>query len=227
MSTNSSNTTTSSGYNWQSYSRFSEYSIGILFNIINVAVFVNPRLKEVSYKLMLTKTIVNIIYLLMALLTEVISICNNCVWSRTYFSAAINVAFLQNIMPFLAMFRIFINITISVYTYCILINKPWKGKYTHVWIQLVLFVLSVIYYLNKPFVYYISDSFRSMFGTTDFGKSDANNTISVVQTFGRVFLAVVVVGGINVMSSIKFRARYKNRVFTINDQSMTSECPIL
>lgn len=230
------NQTTSqfSGLEWSRYVKITIDIVGIITNIINISVFLSPKLKEPSYKLMLFKAVSNLIYMSLALETEIVSYCRNCAWTGSYFAMFNTTILFIFLASFLHLFTILIDVALSVFTYCILINKPWpSGKYIYIWVSIGLFVSSFGFYAPKMFmftIYSIPGTGKFAYVYSDFGNSTFNRVLVIVQNFSRVFLAVVVVSVINVMNVVKFRKRFKTRVFrssTVNSSKFKDKLSCL
>lgn len=201
------------GFTWSAYVRSSLSLVGLILNTINICVFLSPKLKDTSYKYMLAKSFVNWSYLAFTLATEFVSYCMNCDWSPTFMSKFFTIAVGVYFLSVLSIYRTLIDITISVHTYLILINKNWNKKYTFLLVLMGLFIFSAVFNVQKPFSLTIiqigPNSFMYMF--TQFGLSDLNRVLITVQTLFRIFLAVVLLSVINLANLVLFRRRFKNR----------------
>lgn len=195
---------------------------GMLTNLVNIIVFLSPKLKDVSYRLMMSKSVANIVYLAVAFELEIVVNCVNCAWSGSFISVWDNIAFGIYFLSCLAVFRILIDIAISIYTYCILINKPYNRSL--ILVLVILFVVSLLYNLNKVFMLTALQlpNQKYILMLTSFGLSYASQVIQIVTTVFRIFLAVVVVSLINLANVIKFSKRFKSRVFSIDDSTKNS-----
>lgn len=213
------------GFTWSAYTRMSLCFVGMIANTINIAVLVNPKLKDISYKLMLAKSTSNLAYLGFALTTEIISYCSSCPWSTYYFSSLFFIIGGIFAPVTLTMFRILIEIALSIYTYCILINKPWTRKYTYLWILIGCALFSIAFYLYKCFYFNIKQvPGMNIFyiASTALYLSEANKVLSIVQTLLiRIILAVVVVPIINFWNLILFRKRFQNHILPNNSTNST------
>lgn len=215
---NQSNTTTTIapifvGFTWSGYVRSSLSIVGLILNTINIGVFLSPKLKDTSYKYMLAKSLVNWSYLAFTLATEFISYCVNCDWSPTFMSKFFTIAVGVYFLSVLSLYRTLIDITISVHTYLILINKNWNKQYTYLLVLVGLFIFAAVFNIQKPFTLTIiqigPNSFMYVF--TQYGLSDLNRILLSVQTLFRIFLAVVLLSIINLANLVLFRRRFKNR----------------
>lgn len=201
---------------WSGYVRASISLIGILTNTVNISVFLNGELKNTSYKLMMAKSVANLLYLLIAFINEIVAFCSNCVWRSYYLTVFYSFAFSICLAVMLAIFRILVEITLSIYILCLLINKPWTKKHTWIWILIGLAVLSFGIYSQKPLLFNIvqvvpGENLYKLV-STDLGLSDANDVLTVVQTFTRIFLSVIVLSTVNLINLYFYKRRYNDRV---------------
>ena len=201
-------------FDWTAYLRMSFCFIGVISNLVNLSVFLSPELKDASYKFMMIKTISNIVYLSVAITTEIFSYCSKCSWFSTY-SAQLFFIIGGMILPgLLTVFRLLIELSVSTYTSCILINRPWPGKYTHFWVILACIALSVGFYMPNAFYYtvimYDTDMFLAW--PTSFYATNAAKIITLVQMFTRVILAILIIPSINFLNLVMFKKRFQNGI---------------
>jgi len=217
-----------SGFTWSGYISSIVCLFGLVTNALSIWIFFSPKLKHVLYKLMLAKSIGSFAYLTISLITEFVSYCVYCDWSSTYFTALYTLVFNIFISSSLTIFRLFIDVTISLQLYCILANKNWLGKVSLSWILVILGVFAIVYYIQNPFTYEIIQvPGQNMFYllSTKFGLSEANKILTIVQMFVRLFLGVIVVGLVNSVNIILFKRRYMNRVISSTVPiKVTSKC---
>lgn len=203
------------GFSWSGYVRISLSLFGFFFNTINIFAFLSSILKDTSYKYMLAKSVASWIYLALTLTTEFIAYCVNCDWSLSYLSKFWTIAIGVYFLSCLAFFRILIDITLSLYTYLILVNKTWTKKYIYLVILVGEFVFSILFNLQKPFTYSViqapgQSGFANAF--TQFGQSDFNKILNIFQSLFKIFLAVILLAIINMANLILFRRRFNDRV---------------
>jgi hypothetical protein len=234
-------TTTSSrvykGFDWSLWTRAVVAPIGMFTNSINIWVFTSPRLKNTSYKYMLTCSISNLLYLTLAFLTTFAS-CD-CPTSHNYM-AVLYLFLFDSISASLAIFEIAAENILSLYTYYTLTNRVHllTTKFAYKRMVVVLATASILFYLNRPFARTIIsrntiisssnslddaddnnvENYDSTSTTeqlyyseayTNFGNSSLNKSISIVQTSIRLLLVVVVLTTLNVLNVIEFRKRFR------------------
>lgn len=202
---------------WDGYVRGSIDLFGIISNLINILVFLSPRLKDTSYKLMLVKAVSNLVYFMIAFETEILTFCVNCGWSSSYL-AAFNYCYIYIFFSgCLYFYTITIDVVLSVYTYSILVNKSWPGKYTYLVICVTLFFVSIAFYGQKPLVFMVqqvANTDKYYYTFSSFALSWTNKTLQIAQSFIKIILSVVVVSLVNIINVVTFTRRFKKRVFT-------------
>lgn len=191
---------------------------GIVTNVLNVAVFLNSRLKDTSYTYMLAKAVANLVYMFIFFEAEILSNCLSCPWSASFVAALNSIQLVIFLASCLHLYTVLIDVALSLHIHFVLINKSQLGKHTHVGIIIGLFVFSILFFGQKPFMYTINriSGREALFYITfsEFGASTLNKTLLMVQTLVRIFLAVVVVFGINVSNLIVFRRMFKRHIYT-------------
>lgn len=205
---NSSNS--HSGFSWWDYWALTVCSLGLITNTINLIVFASRKLKDDSYKLMFCKSLANFAYLLLSFLSEFFVYCIKCPITFTYFANLYAIAFGFYLASCLAVFRILIEIILSVRVYSTLANHTWFRTISNPMVIFV-FVVSLVFYAEKPAQFVIintagTDMYYLWY--SDFGASKTFEIISIVQQFVRVFLAVVVLTVINVVNLIQFKRKF-------------------
>lgn len=201
---------------WDLTFRLVVLGIGIVTNIINIAVFVNPRLKDDSYKYMLTNSVTNFFYLTITFIGVLLYNCTYCPSSQTYASVVFSIGLIFYVSSCLAIFRIVVEIALSVRTYLILTNKNYE-RISYRQIIPILFVISMLYYGQQPFIYDIVElrgpSGQVLYGsrTNLFGNSSFAKILVIVQFSVRIFLAVVVLSTVNSLNVFEFKKLHAQR----------------
>lgn len=211
------------GLKWSAYMGPIISLLGILTNFINICIFLNPKLDETSYRYMLSNSITNLLYLVFIFMATFFVGCLNCLSSQTYFAEFYRIFINDYFTSCLAIFRILIDITLSVRTLRVLKNKKWLENISYKWILIFWFLFSLIFYVPVAFAYaiYSMMSQSPIYGSiqlfyadvNDFGNSLAYVVISNIETSVRLFLAVVVLSTVNVLNVIEFRRRFCHGVF--------------
>ena len=101
--------------------------LGVIANFLNIIVFSNKKMKDISFKYMLFISINDFIYLGFCAYTSVV-ICNNCPLSTEYSTQLYHIIIEQYFTSCQAMFSIFADIFLSIHRSLILLNKPLYSK---------------------------------------------------------------------------------------------------
>lgn len=211
---------------WPSYSRGVACVFGMLTNTINIWIFLNPKLKDTSYKYMLVNSITNVIYALTSFISIFLVNCSNCPAAESYEAAIYSIGFFYYLANCLQLFKVTLEVTLSFYTYSILWSIKWFLRISFKFIVLILFIFSMVIYIEIIFSYKITQSIKSNDSITysailnSFGNSNTGKTLSISAFFIRIFLAVLVLRIINLLSVIKFRKRYKSRKIGNNNNNL-------
>ena len=205
-----------SGLTWDLYTRMVFAILCILTNIINICVFLNPKLKDITYKYMLINSITNVIYMALSCSSVLFYYCNECPSSQTYLSALFSIIFTFYIFDCLKLFHIIIQIIISMRIYLILLNNTHKAN-SYKRILTISATLTMAFFIQEPFSFEIFtrrnqfDSIVFHIRANEFGKSVLGRSLVIAQFSTRIFLAVFVLGFINILSVIEFRKRFNHR----------------
>jgi len=219
--TNASNTTSTvpSDYSyltWDLILRLVVLAIGMLTNTINIAVFLNKKLKDESYKYMLSNSITNFLYLSVTFIGVFLYNCTYCPSSQTYGAVIYSIGIIFYFSSCLAIFRIVVEIALSVRTYLILTNKSFE-RFNYKNILAILLFISLLYYGQQPFAYGVGelsgpeDQVLYTAKANQFGNSPFAKTLIIVQFSVRIFLAVVVLSTVNCFSVIEFKKKLDAR----------------
>ena len=197
---NSSNASIDYSYKWQDYVLLSLTGFGAVTSLINALIFSSRSLQDVRYKYMLLKSIAILIYMSLTFLNQILAHTFSSNSFETYFSALFTTSISIYLLSTLAIFRILLEDTLAIHTYSILLKRnSWFNLHTNKLI-VILFLLSVTVYLNKPFGLSISQNPTTnqyQYSFNSFAFSQAYKVISIFQASLRIFLAVVVLFVIN------------------------------
>ncbi len=99
--------------------------IGVVTNVINIAVFLNPRMQDRSFKFMLANSVSDCIYLIFFLTDYYIlkAYCNDCEITKTYTAQMFFFLVDDYFSSVCAFFCILIDITMSLERLFIVTNK--------------------------------------------------------------------------------------------------------
>lgn len=189
-------------------------AFGMVANLINICVFLNPRLKRDSYKYMLTSSVSNFFYLTSLFVANLIVYCN-CSCNETYLAALYTIAVIDYLSSCLAIFRIFLEITLTCHIYCVLTDVKWIHSISTRLVIVVLFLFSLVYYIPVLFFKDIKRDFNintlSIVYSAELneaGKSILGRTTIILLQLIRLILANVVLAFINFSTLIKFKKRF-------------------
>ena len=207
---------------WQAYFNVAIGVFGTVTNLVNISVLINPKLRDMSYRYMLIKSIIDIVYLILSIPYQVVNICYTC--PSLYSISAYSIVAGIYLMPCLAVFSILIGISLSVYIYSLLANRRWFTIWVF-WLTVVLSAsIAFIFYLSRPFAYDIvyKSSLQGFFlVSSKFGLSQAYQILSIIQYAVRILSGVGILTIINIINVVKFRNRFSHRLIGFNSPSQT------
>jgi hypothetical protein len=189
---------------------------GMLTNLVNISVFLNPKLKEKSYSYMLATSVSNFFYLSLLFVAHMFIFCL-CSVGESYFAAVYVIIIVDYLTSSLAVFRICVEIMLTFHTYCILAYKKRIESISHRLIIVTLFLLSLVYYSPVLFLKNINENIHPDGSVTyspdlnPFGQSLASQVIIVTLQAIRLILENVVLAFMNFLTIIKFRQRFLQR----------------
>lgn len=202
------------GFAWQDYVSMVITSFGIVTNIVNIFVFMSSQLKDLTYKYMLAKSIINCVYLLLSFLNVFFIYCSYCPVTFSYLSNLYAIWISFYIIGCLGIARILIEIALSLRIMFILKNRTWLNGVSHQIIIVGIVVFSLGFFAYKPFgflIQYIPEFNIYYLVYTNFGQSRTNSLLSIIQQTFRIILGVGVVTIINIINLVRFRKRFKDR----------------
>jgi hypothetical protein len=192
---------------------------GVITNSINIAVFVNPQLKDPTYRYMLCHSLSNFSYLTI-LVFSIMSSCGAfCETSRTFSIRVYSLVFSEYFTSSLALFSILIDINLSLQRYLIISNSRIFKIFRFKMVVPVCFAFAVAFYLPILSVYQIVPIISQSTNQTisfslvlnSFGRTSFGRFIPIFLTCVRIFLATVVLGIVNILSANKFYRHFKLR----------------
>lgn len=203
--------------NWQ-YLILPQINIfGVITNVLSVAVFLNPKLEDPTFKYMLATSFNDIIYLILTSY-NIMKYCAECPLYTSYFTQIYLIYINDYLTSSLAIFNILIDIVISFQRYFILLNKPYCQNISYKWVLFIIMVVSLVYYFPLIFfkdILVISNSTSSADVETKYaatknalGNSNFGKITPIVLSVGRIFLGVGVLTFINIMNAYEFKKRF-------------------
>lgn len=197
---------------WITYIGIWLLGFGTLTNLINISVFANPKLTDLSYKYMLAKSIANFLYLAFTFANQLMNYCSICPWGTSYSAAVYNMTIGLYVLSCICIFRALVENLLSIYTYSILTHRTWFTRSTFKWNIFISLVLAAFIYASKPFNFYIGSTKDTFYvGYTNFALSKANQIISYAQSLIRLVLSVVSLTAVNLLNVVQFTQKYQRR----------------
>jgi hypothetical protein len=207
---------------WILYIRSVLLPFGACANLINIIVFLSPRLKDQSYRYMLANSAANMFTLSLNFLAIFINSCSPCPTSQTYTAALLTNICVRFLSPTFTLFRVLSQAVLSLMTYATLINhRHWfDHTFTYKVCLPVLFIFSLVAFGQEPWAYTISqrminaannDSIVYSSDKSAYGLSSAGSAWAIGRSFFWFFMATVFLSSLNVIIVIKFRARYDKK----------------
>jgi len=128
---------------------------GVITNGLNICVFLNPKMKDPTFKYMLAISVSNLFYT--GLLSYgYLSYCDECNLSHAYSTQLFKILVDYFICSALALFNIFIEILISFHRYFMLKNNENVMEITKYKLMMpALLLISIIIYVPVLFTYEI------------------------------------------------------------------------
>ena len=203
---------------WDQYIRIAIAFFGILVNVINIIIFLSPKLKDITYVYMLANSITNVLYLALSLSGVFFYYCSNCPSSQSYLSALLSIILTFYVLDCLKLLHTILQVIISIRIYLTLLNKKHKAD-SYKKILIISVVLSLVFFAQEPFSFKIDTGVNQkgdivyFTNLSSFGDSTAGDCFFLIQFGIRILLAVFVLTAINILNVIEFRKRFKNGMF--------------
>ena len=193
-------------YKWQDYVILSLTGFGSIISLVNVLIFSSRSLQDVRYKYMLFKSASILAYMFLTFIGQIISNYAKTTIFGSFLSAVFTLVVSIYLSSSLAIFRILLEVTLAIHTYSILLKRnSWFNLHAHKLIT-VLFLVSLLFYLQKPFgVTILQNPTTNIFvwSFNSFGLSKVYDITSICQASVRIFLVVVVLFVVNCLNVIE------------------------
>ena len=197
---------------------------GILTNLLNILVFLNAKMKDISFKYLLVTSISDLFYLVI-LSYSFIDLCTDCPLNNTYFTKFYDIFLFHYVAASLAIFCILTEIFLSLIRLSVLKKNNYLLSINYFKILAFLFLISFIFYspltLFKQIIPIIINKNNSNNSTNDYieytevktqlGSSSFGTITTIVLQSIRMILAMIILTSINIMIVIEYRKRYSNR----------------
>lgn len=185
-------------------------SFGIFTNVVNIAVFGNPKLVDKVYKCLFISSIADLIFLAISTFCNLFICGPAC---SQYFYTLIGSIYSLYIVSFgcnsLNLFTVLIEIFLSLQRYTLLINKPFLMNVSLAKVLPFLFFLSC--FVNVPILtnYYIVPLDFSektyTYVLTTFGAEEIGKIIKSISTWTYICLTLGVLTTLSIMTTFKSR----------------------
>ena len=209
----------SSGLPWYYVAYSVICAIGVCTNIVNIMVFMNPKLKDKVFKYMLVSCISELFYLLISGLATLTQCGELCIEnSSTLMGQIFTLYIFYFLAGSLAIFTVLVEIFLSFQRYMILRNRRFLVKTNVCIIASVLFVLSLL--VNVPTVTNFEiipldpSANTYIMSMTPLGISDHGKLLKSASGLIRTFLTCVVLTTFSLMTAVKSRDHFmkKNKI---------------
>ena len=218
-----------SGAYWLNWLFLGLSIFGFLTNTVNIAVFANQRrFKEIRYKYLLVKSIVNWIYFICSTMSSFFAYCLGCHSSMTYFAVNYAIYVTLYFCSCLGVMRLLLLLALSIRTYKIIQKKGQPSKYFHIWITVASCIVSLVSYIYIPFGYQIiqipgTDYYLYIYNS--FGSSLAFTILTVVMIVLFVLVSIIVFVVLNTSNLISLKKWLNRRraVRVVNSQNVLFE----
>lgn len=205
--------------------------LGLITNALNIAVFLHPKMKDVSFKYMLIISISNLVY--SVLMSPIMFLfCNGCSLNQTYAAQYIRIINYYFLSFFLQYFISFCELLASFHRYLILRNSSIGHKFPHKLVVSILFLFSILIHLNELFGnkivqtnYHLNGSFVNTVYTTErgvFGLSTIGKIIPSIQATLKTIISTGLLTAINIGIVYEFSKKIKKRR-TLNSRPTISK----
>ena len=194
---------------------------GLFSNIINIIVFMHPKMKDVSFKYLLAISISHLFYCALSIYSTVLY-CETCLCNKTYSSQFYKLLINYYFTSCLAIFGHLCELFISMHRYLQLKNLKYLDKIPVKLNFFILFLFSLFIYIREIFAYNILQTQIFVNGTlinvtysltkTEFGNTSAANIIPIVIALIIIFISTVLITVINIGIVYEFHKRFNKRI---------------
>lgn len=194
--------------------------LGVTFNSLNITVFLNPKMKDPTFKYMLAMSISNLFY--NGFLSYGIALyCSECSISKTYGTQVFVIFIDHYLTSCLAIFSNLVEIILSLQRYFILTNNIYSKNISYRWAISIIAFISFVFYLPSLFsdkiaeTVYFNNNNTTIYYTvvpSEFGKSTTAVHIGIAWSVIRIILSSIILSSINILNVIEFRKLYKKRI---------------
>lgn len=217
----------SSNFDWINWVFLSICVFGFLTNSVSSIVFLQERrFKDIRYKYLLVKSMANLVYFIVSILSVFFTFCSTCGSSETYFGAIYSIYISFFYCQCLISIRLLAEIIIAFRTYSIMIKKDWLRKFSFRFISYLLFILILLWYCYIPIgieIIQIPATGNYRLSYNDFGRSQAFSILFILHAFLYMFLACFVLSIMNVINIIGYKRWNTNRRVAVKSQNALAD----
>jgi hypothetical protein len=201
---------------------------GVLTNLINITVFVNPRITDKCFKYMLVNSISDMVYLSLFLVVYYIPmhfcVAKCQIGSYSYTAQLLFFLFDDYFSSTLAFFNILTDILLSLKRLMIVTNKYYATWISYKVAISACYLLALILYSPVLFLKEIepSSSPNGTFYTivpTKFASSGIGTATPIILSSFRIFMGIVVLSTINIVTTLKLKSQLMKKMEN-NDTKM-------
>lgn len=198
--------------------------LAILTSILNIIVFLNPMLKDSTYRLLLISSVNDLVYSLMVAVLFLIreSFCVLfCSPNSQYLRCLLHIIIEDYFTSCLFMINILIELLQSFKRLFVISNKKNFQHFSMSSAMIAIFLISFTFYspvifLNR--IGYANTTNEYIVEPTDFGHTKFGRLIPFFLSLIRLVLATLILFAINILTFVRFR-KYFNRKSFLNEQN--------
>lgn len=196
---------------------------GIITNGLNISVFLNSKMKDISFTYMLAISASNLLYNVVLVYAFYIY-CEDCDLYRSYGTQVFKIIVNNYLASCLAIFSNLVEIYLSLQRNFILKNKKFQQLISPKLVLIVISIISYVFYIPALFCYDIVAN-EEIYTTNhtliketsyvtklnDFSKSKFGKTLTITLVSVRIFLSSFLLAIINISNALMFRKRFRTR----------------
>ncbi len=196
--------------------------LGFITNALNIAVFLNSKMKDITFKYMLVISISNFFYCVF-MSSIMILFCDRCSLNQTYIVQYFRIIVYYYLSYSTHFFVSLCEIFVSSHRYLIIRYTTISKKFSDLSVIILLFLFSFLIHLNEIFSYkfvqtnyYSNLTLNSVFTTerNEFGLSTFGRIIFSVQAAIKLLISNVLLIAINIGIIYEFNKRIKAKIKT-------------
>ena len=189
--------------------------LGVLTNSLNAAVFIHPKMKDISFRYLLAISLGEILYLGMESVIFANN-CEDCELKKSYSYQIYYIYLTDYLCRVIALFIIFCEVFLSIQRFMVLLNKEFLNKKSVYYLFFSLLAISFLIYMPANFmdrIVLIENINKNLtiqgyiHERNEFGQSLTGKAIFITITMIRATLGSVVIFILNIFILYEFRKR--------------------